>query len=150
MYFSQVCSRFFSHRSKFSPQHPILLHPQSMFLLNGDISLTPINGTGTIIVSMQEKNDAPMRDEKFNYTLFKFLGVGWGGCVHLVHQPLFGMLYQPWMMGDDERGAVTGMIGRGNQSNSEENLHQCQSVHHKSHMTWPGFEPRPMRWEASN
>jgi hypothetical protein len=29
------------------------------------------------------------------------------------------------------------------------NLPQRHFVHHKSHMTIPGFEPGPQRWEAS-
>jgi hypothetical protein len=41
-------------------------------------------------------------------------GVGWDW-VHLVCQPLFGLLYQPWMI--DDFGAVGGMkIGRGHWS----------------------------------
>jgi hypothetical protein len=31
-----------------------------------------------------------------------------------------------------------------------ENLFQLNYVHHKSHMTRPGFEPGPPRWEASD
>jgi hypothetical protein len=31
-----------------------------------------------------------------------------------------------------------------------ENLPQRHSVHHKSHMTRPGFEPGPPWWEASD
>jgi hypothetical protein len=31
-----------------------------------------------------------------------------------------------------------------------ENLHPRHFVHHKSHMTRPGLEPGPPRWEASD
>lgn len=31
-----------------------------------------------------------------------------------------------------------------------ENPPQRHSVHHKSHMTWPGIEPKPPKWECSN
>jgi hypothetical protein len=44
-----------------------------------------------------------------------FLGVGWH-CVHLVRRPLFGLLYLPRMMDDDECGAASGLIGKGSRS----------------------------------
>jgi hypothetical protein len=45
---------------------------------------------------------------------------------------------------DDECGPVGGMrIGR-------VNLPQCHFVNQKSHMTWPGLEPGPTRWEAGD
>jgi hypothetical protein len=33
---------------------------------------------------------------------------------------------------------------------SRQNLSQCHFVHHKSRTEWPGIEPRPPRWEASD
>jgi hypothetical protein len=53
---------------------------------------------------------------KLDHIFFKFLGVGWD-LVHLVRRPIFGLLYQPRMIDDDECGVVGGMrIGRGNRS----------------------------------
>jgi hypothetical protein len=41
------------------------------------------------------------------------------------------------------------VIDRVRPKNSEKNLSQCRLIHHKSHMDWPGPEPRPPRWEAA-
>jgi hypothetical protein len=53
------------------------------------------------------------------FTVVLFLGVGWDW-FHMVRQPLFDLLYQPRMVNDDERGAVGGLIGRGNRSTRRE------------------------------
>ena len=40
-------------------------------------------------------------------------------------------------------------IDRGKPKYSVKILSQCHFVHHKSHMSWPGIEPGPPRWEAT-
>jgi hypothetical protein len=52
----------------------------------------------------------------------------WGETVHLVCWPIFGLLYQPWMIDDDECGVVGGTrIGWGTKV-LRENLPQCHLV----------------------
>jgi hypothetical protein len=50
----------------------------------------------------------------------------------------------------DEHGEVCGMrIGKGTEPLEEPPPTQCQCVHHESHITKTGTEPRPTRWEAT-
>jgi hypothetical protein len=73
---------------------------------------------------------------------------GWSrNWVHSARRPFTGLLYLPqvnvrmenlveWMAGETE------VIG--------EDLSRRHFVHHKSHLTRPGIEPGPPRWEASD
>jgi hypothetical protein len=54
------------------------------------------------------------------------------------------------MIGDGYCGEIGGMkIGRGTEVFGE-NLPQRHFVHYKSHITRPGLEPSPPRWEVSD
>jgi hypothetical protein len=82
-----------------------------------------------------------------NFFLICLVG-GWSpNWVHSARRPLTGLLYLPrmivrmknlveWMAGETE------VLG--------ENLPRRHFVHHKSHLTRPGIEPGPPRWEASD
>jgi hypothetical protein len=57
------------------------------------------------------------------------------------------IVHAPSAYDDGEFGGMK--IGRGNRS-TQRNLPQRHFIHHKSHLTRPGFEPGPPRWEASD
>jgi hypothetical protein len=55
---------------------------------------------------------------------------------------------QPW--GLVCNGAPVEWNWQGKPKYSGKTLSQCHFVHHKSHMDWPGTEPGPPQWEASD
>jgi hypothetical protein len=83
--------------------------------------------------------------EPCDWSIFYFLG--WSGTESTITEATkWPIVPAP---DDDECGAVGGMLGKGKRVLGED-LPQCRSVHHPSHVTWPGLEPRPPRWEAGD
>jgi hypothetical protein len=54
------------------------------------------------------------------------------------------------VIAEDDSGEIGRMKMVGETEVLGENLPQLHFVHHKFHMTIPGFEPVPPRWEASD
>jgi hypothetical protein len=66
----------------------------------------------------------------------------------LLLRQCIGLLYEHWMLDSDDCGAVSGMNEWQRKPRYSEKT--CPSVHHRSHMTWPGVEPWPPRLEPGD
>jgi hypothetical protein len=64
----------------------------------------------------------------------------WGHCLAYCTSPRWQMMMIVEQSVECELVGETVVLG--------ENLPQCHSVHHKSHMTWTGLEPGPPLWES--
>jgi hypothetical protein len=73
---------------------------------------------------------------------------GWSpNWVHLARRPFIGLLYLPRVIVRMENLV---QLMAGETEALVENLPRRHFVHHKSHLTRPGIEPGPPRWEASD
>jgi hypothetical protein len=74
----------------------------------------------------------------------------WGGSSTKAWMPTYVSILRIPHMKWVWRATVEWYIDSRKLKNSEKNLFQCHFVHHKSHMDWPGCEPRPPRWGAGD
>jgi hypothetical protein len=80
----------------------------------------------------QQDNGCPKSSNCINVVFW-----GWGDWVHMICQPLFGLLYQFRMIEDyDVKQSVECVAGE--TGVLRENLPHCHFAHHIPHMTWPG------------
>jgi hypothetical protein len=70
------------------------------------------------------------------YYLFIYLFIYCAGVEpsQLLLRPLIVLMYQPWIIDDDDCGEIGGMNDRGNRSTGRKPA-QCRFDHHKSYMT---------------
>jgi hypothetical protein len=81
--------------------------------------------------------------------LLLFFSMGWDYdvCMSLWDWALF---YSPQIIHEWIWGSGEMVVTRENWRTQRKNLSQCQYVHHKSHIDWPGREPADPRWEAGD
>jgi hypothetical protein len=84
-----------------------------------------------------------------NQTFFFLVSLGALSLSPLGTSATVGLFYQPRMIDDDMEQLVEWELA-GETEVLGENLPQCHFVYQKSHMTWPGIEPGPPRWEAGD
>jgi hypothetical protein len=90
----------------------------------------------------------PFQGQQYHRSDYYFISIISGvGLSPLGTAATSGLLYKPQMI-DDECGAVGGIRIAGETEVLGENVPQCHFVPHKSHMTRPGLEPGPPRWEV--
>jgi hypothetical protein len=83
-----------------------------------------------------------------SFFLIRIVG-GWSpNWVHSARRPLNDLLYLPRVIMMMENLVEYRLVGETEVLG--ENLPQRHFIHHKSHLTRPGFEPGPPRLEASD
>jgi hypothetical protein len=116
-----------------------------------DVCDVPETGTSAHVQHKAQNNSVCSSDIKtITYQKSVFLLMGWDSA-HLVVRSLFGLLYQPPMIDDDDDCAATGgmRIGRGNRSTPRKpalvSLCPSQIPHDLI-----GLEPGTQRWEVGD
>jgi hypothetical protein len=81
------------------------------------------------------------------YAIFRIVGGRSPNWVHSARRPLNGLLYLPRAIMMMENLVEWRLAG---ETEVLGELPQRHFAHHKSHLTRPGLEPGPPRWEAND